>query len=328
MKPAFEIDISVGAQSALPAHGFLELVELSRTFHTKRNLRPPLGIYNVSVARVLHKVTTLCSKLEPYVQSFGPRDTKPDIGQTMNEDVIDYIELTLYAASEHIDDLKLIVDNFYPTDVESRKCKAHKKFNEDIKVLKSFIAKLTNHIKHAQHRIRLYGIGFTHGGSSGTLHGYFVESAEGGVVGPSSVFHAHGSNVFSITSLAWEVLCFLLQSSASLKIFLESKPLLNGPAKTSSEAFQKAVIAAARLPLYTFDDPHPFEKCTLKLAGDETSSVAMSSGIYGSIFNRWRDDPYPEFGSSAVAFSGDGVSRSFRIVSPSKVGLQHWQPPA
>ncbi|MBL8262639.1 MAG: hypothetical protein JNM58_09445 [Xanthomonadaceae bacterium] len=248
--------------------------------------------------------------------------------QMIDEDVIDYIELTLYASSEHIDDLKLIVDNFYATNVESRKCKAHKEFNDDIKELKVFIAKLTNHIKHAQHRIRLYGLGFTHGGHAGTLHGYFVESAEGGVVGPSSVFHGHGSNVFSITSLAWEVLCFLLHASASLRRFLETRQLLFGPIKSTGEAFQKAIVAAARLPLYTFDDPHPFERCTLNLKGDRESAAALSSGIYGSVSVPWANDPYPAFGSSAVAFSGDGVSLSFRVVAPSKVGLRHWQPPA
>ena len=43
----FAIDLTDKAQSSLEAHSLLQVIDNSATFHTKNDLRPALGIYNV-----------------------------------------------------------------------------------------------------------------------------------------------------------------------------------------------------------------------------------------------------------------------------------------
>ncbi|MFX5839510.1 hypothetical protein ABTE60_19570, partial [Acinetobacter baumannii] len=105
------------------------------------------------------------------------------------------------------------------------------------------------------------------------------ESTKDGVVGPSPIFHKTDRSIFSITSLAWEIIIFTLKSSRSLRNFLSTKKAIYGPAKTESDHLQKAIIAAARLPLYSLTEEHPLTSVTLNLAWDSCSREEASSKI-------------------------------------------------
>ncbi|MFX6645060.1 hypothetical protein ABTG96_19565, partial [Acinetobacter baumannii] len=91
-------------------------------------------------------------------------------------------------------------------EIECKRCKIYKELQKEIKDHKSFISSLTNNIKHSQHRIRLYRLAYRHGNNFGQFHGYIVESTKDGVVGPSPIFHKTDRSIFSITSLAWEII--------------------------------------------------------------------------------------------------------------------------
>lgn len=324
-KPAFLIDLAQNAQSGLDAQQLLETLDNSVTFHTSHHLRPALGIYNVSTHRVLEKVRQLCKRLELYMYA-GP-DSPTSNGQSeATQALIDYVELALYAAAEHVDDIEHIAKHFYRTERERKSCKAYKKLQEEIKQHKRFISALANHVKHSQHRIRLFYLEYRHAGHDGVFHGYIIESVTDGVVGPSPIFHSSDRSVFSITSLAWEIIVFVLNSSRSLRSFLSTKKRVEGPTKTHSPHLVKAIIAAARLPLYNLDDEHPFTTATLRLNWNDSSYQEASSLIYGSISNKWLQSKSIQFGNGGAAFAGDGITRTFKmLVSPSRVGLQHWQ---
>lgn len=211
-KPIFDVDLSETAQSSLAAHHLLCLTDPSQTFHLRRNLRPPLGIYNVSVDRICQKVMRFCGAMEALLPSNIGADPKSA------QELIDYIELSLYAAAEHIDDLKLIADNFYESDVARKRCRALRQFAEEIKSHKRFVSTFANLIKHSQSRVRLFSLSFSHGRNTGILHGYFVEGVNNGVVGTNSVFHDAHKSIFSVTSLAWEIICLLLRCSGEYVI--------------------------------------------------------------------------------------------------------------
>lgn len=141
---------------------------------------------------------------------------------------------------------------------------------------------------------------------------------EGGTVCPSSAFH-RSQDVFSITTLVWEIIAFLLGCSRDLSKFLHAAATqVSGQATVSSPAFSKAVVAAARLPIYTFGEEHPFSRVTLRITAGDGKTESLESGLYGSIKNGWSKSADAVFGRSTSRFEGDGVSRSFRFAQPKK----------
>lgn len=283
----------------------------------------PIGIYNVSIARVSDKVIRLCRRLEDYFRSTPTVDTGKEPDDLMTE-VIDYIELSLYAAAEHVDDVDSIASGFFRSTNLRDKNIAYRDLAKKMKGHKRLVAAAANAIKHQQSRIRLFSVDYCHGGKLGCLHGYFFEAVENGVVCPSSTFHQSHS-VFSITTLVWEILAFLLRSSRDLAEFLNrAAPQLDGVVRTDADIFRKAVAAAARLPLYTFGEEHPFVRQTLSITTDEMHEDLLSSGLYGSIRKGWLKGPAPTFGSFVTRFEGDGCSKDFRFSQPKSIGFQHW----
>jgi hypothetical protein len=158
-------------------------------------------------------------------------------------------------------------------------------------------------------------------GNEGCLHGYFIEGVEDGALCPSGAFHKD-QQVFSVTALVWEVLLFLLLCSRVLKEFLESVGnQIQGPINTTFEGFPNAVLAASRLPNYTFGEEHPFARSTLYLIRDTSSE---NPALYGSMLNGWDRNSDASFGQSTSRFEADGSTRSFIFAQPKTVALQHW----
>jgi len=324
MKPEFNIDISTDGKSSLEALQILSVLDLNEGYHTSNNLRPPLGIYNISISRICKKLIKCCNKLEEYFNSSNKVDALRRNDELCDE-VIDYLELALYAAAEHVDDVTLISKGFYTDNKKQKKSKQARQLEKTLKEHKSLISASINAIKHCQARIRLYSLEIQHGDNPHCLHGYFIEGVHDGVVGPNKIFHDNQRQVFSITSLMWEILCFVLNSSRQLKIFLED--ITNhepNEEQINDVDFTKAVIAAARLPLYSFDETHPFSNTRVIISSSDSNYDSLDSGIYGSISRRWTTSKKMDFFSDSCSYVGDGVTKSFGMVKPMAVKLQHW----
>lgn len=322
-KPLFEVDVSPDGPAPLAALVPLSLVDQSACHHTSMRLRMPLGIYNVSVSRASDKVIRLCRRLENYFNASVTVNPSREPDDLMIE-VIDYVELSLYAAAEHVDDVDSIASGFFRSTQLRDKHAAYRELSKKMKSHKRLVAAAANAIKHQQSRIRLFSADYNHAGRFGCLHGYFFEAVEDGVVCPSSTFHQnHG--VFSITTLVWEIIIFLLQSSRDLAEFLmRVAPQVGGPERSDSDIFRKAVIAGARLPLYTFGEEHPFSRTGLRITTSGMDEDVLSSGLYGSIREGWVNGPIPNFGGFVARFVGDGVTKQFRFPQPKLIGFQHW----
>ncbi|MDT7044062.1 hypothetical protein [Candidatus Nitronereus thalassa] len=324
MKQEFTIDISEGAKSALEALQILTDLDPNEGFHASNDLRPPLGIYNTSISRICDKLTKCCIKLEAYFKSSIKVDDLRRKDE-LREEVIDYLELALYAAAEHVDDVALIAKGFFPDKKKYKSSKPARQLENTVKKHKGLISASINAIKHHQARLRLYSLEILHGDTPHCLHGYFIEGVHDGVVGPNKIFHDNQRQVFSITSLMWEILCFVLNASRQLKTFLEvvttSKP--NESLKCNG-VFTKAVIAAARLPLYSFDEIHPFSETRVIVMCSDGKNSLLDSRIYGSITNKWTSSDKMAFFQNSCGYAGDGVTKSFRMVKPIAVRLQHW----
>lgn len=322
-KPFFDIDIATNAQSSLEAHPLLVLMTDEGCFHNANNLRMPLGIYNVSASRVCDKLIRLCQRLDIYFKASDTLEPLQTSDEVMQE-LIDYIELSLYAAAEHVDDIDSIASGFFKNSTLRDKHAAYRSLQKEIKKHKRFVSAAANAIKHQQSRIRMFSMEFAHGGSSGCLHGYFIEGVEAGVVCPSKTFH-QSQDVFSITTLIWEIVVFLLNCSRDLAQFLQVVSTQTaGPENSKFELFQKAVIAAARLPIYTFGEEHPFSRVTLHIRSSDNKTDSLQSCLYGSITNRWSKTADASFGRCASRFAGDGKTKNFRFAQPKSVAFHHW----
>lgn len=321
-KPRFHVDVT-GAVSALEAHPILTAISDEGCFHEQEGLRLPLGIYNISISRVTDKLTRLCRRVETYFNAPNTDDPQGDVREVLLE-IIDYVELSLYAAAEHVDDVKSICTGFFKHTSVRDKNQAYRAFDKAVKQHKHFVASAANAIKHQQSRIRLATIEFKDQVHVGALHGFFIEGVANGVVGPSSTFHK-SKQLFSLTSVAWEIVLFLLLVSRDLATFLRSVGVQReGPVRVGSEQFARAVVAAARLPIYDFGEAHPFSKATIQLTTSEPSMHLLESSLYGSIRSGWSMSSRPYFGQLKSQYEGDGKTTQFQLIQPESVSFQRW----
>lgn len=320
-KPQYVIDLRRGAQSCFPSHATLSLVEPSSTYHNLQGYRQPLGIYNISLIRILRRTENFCRKLEVLFSDFeqGHEEGRKEI----EDEISDYLELALYSAAEHVDEVKAIADGFFKRGRQQAKgSEEYRKLDNKISLYKKKISAYVNAIKHDQSRIRFCTSDLMIDGKHVRLYGYFVEGVSNGAVGPNPVFHGSG-NVFSITSLAWEIICFLLQCSSALNDFLlKVAKLANGPTKIESEKLKNAVLSAARLPIYSFDDSHPFDHLDLEILFDNHERDLLASHIYGSMLRPWGAVKTVINMGAKTQFVGDGVTDTFKFPTATKVSLK------
>lgn len=325
MKPELHVNLSSTAAGALPALDHLNTLIGERLYHEKWNVRHPLAIYNVSISRVCKKVSACATRLEGLVREADTIEKFNRLGK-QTEELIDYIELSLYSAVEHVDDVKSIALCFYRSEQVYNKSPQKKKLLKEMKVVRDRLAAITNALKHFQARIRLYVVQFKHVGRDMCLHGMFVESYDNGKIGPSPIIHNGIEKIISLPSFLWEVVIYIYQMSLLLKEFLNSTMPVkaNENALQNNDAFAKACIAVARLPNYSFDGVHPFERIKLVLHSDTDTDDLLVSDLYGSARSPWLKGTEHQIGGDRLQYEGDGVSRSFDFIHPSQIRLQHW----
>lgn len=316
--PTYEVIFGEGQDCGLAAIGVIKHVEQSQLFNNARRGRHPSGIYSVSISRVSEKVISFCQKLEPFLSSNFEDLDKID---RKHKEITDYAELAIYAAAEHVDDLMNIAQGFFPNE-KSRKKTGYVAFEESIKQSKRHVSMLANKIKHQQLRIRLSVTEYITPSRRGLLYGYVLEDVEDGVSGPNKEIHAN-HNVFSLTSLAWEILVFLFRASDALNIFLRDRGIQSERTDVEYSIFNDAISAAARLPLYAFEEDHIFDKFTINIKARKGDPV-FSSNLYGSIMLPWSACQKIRLGRVAMYTTTDGHTESFSLIAPKQVSLKYW----
>jgi hypothetical protein len=111
-KPEITMDLDSQGDSPIKAEPYLSRLKPNTSFHERLDCRHPLGIYNVSTSRILKKLTNCCNHLEEYLRA-APSVAQLHGTENTQEEVIDYLELCLYAAAEQVDDLELIGRCFF-----------------------------------------------------------------------------------------------------------------------------------------------------------------------------------------------------------------------
>jgi hypothetical protein len=320
-KPSIAVNVSVERDRSLPAYRTLaQFGDDLQFFHTKRGMRLPLGMYNMSVSRICARVSQYCQELEPLFQTSLMHS---DASNATREEIASALEAMIYAAAEHGDDVEKLSSGFFGSHDIAKQNAEFRKLANKVKKLRKLTTLIANKIKHEQARLSFYSMEFVHDGTPGTLHGFYVEGVNDGVIGPHKDVHSEVP-ILSLTTLAWEVLDFVSSSSMALDDFLTGfvKQDLQHENKQGPH-FAQAVMTAVRLPTYTFGEEHPFNRQTLRIFSDDGTKPPASS-LYGTLSNPWSKSDNMRFVSYATTSIGDGSSRSFALVQPKIVSLVHW----
>lgn len=308
----------------LTAIPYLQSAHSNATYKQIEGRRPPLGIYTVSVSRTLTKTIQLAKAIEQYFLQVKDASTHhKSSGIVM--DLLEKMEACIYAAAEHVDDFDAILKSFSLI--------GNVKQNQDLitvakqrqKSSRRLISHCVNAIKHNQSRLGVSVLEIKHGGNGFILPGVFIEAAIGDSIVPDPKLIKSGAPIISISSVVWDVLMFIGNSSAYLAAYLKAI----GISQIFSESeqgnyFADAVIAAARLPLYSFDEAHPFSKTRLFLLNSIQAEEKLDSKLYGSKTTPWSDSKLMAFGEMSISYKGDGITKTFGFPSPKTVSLRRW----
>lgn len=324
-KPEIVVDLDAQTHSPLKAEIYLSRLKPDTSFHEILDCRHPLGIYNVSTARIAKKLTACCARLEEFLLAVPSASTLLSHNDK-KEGLVDYIELCLYAAAEHVDDLEAIARCFFENDRLAATSPHTKELKSSMKPIRDRISGFTNAIKHSQSRIRICSVDFAQDNGAVCLHGFFIERFNNGTIGPSPIFHSN-ERLISVTSFLWSVLIYLFSMSGALCEFLLGMDVVenaSGVIVQQSPLLRPCVIALTRLPLYSFDDVHPFVKTRFIVNGGESARHEMDSNIYGSFMRRWSKTPSALSGQIVMGYEGDGTTKRFQMNFPLNINIQPW----
>lgn len=169
--------------------------------HAEHGLRPPGGIYNVSVARVLRAFDAILDQLDALGRIPESADGSLDSdGAALLAAQVELLE----AMVAYIDDGYQILKACHPPDPTNREAFAHKwlekarhpsvrGFKNAVSAYREAVAPIVNHIKHEHGRLSLVVF---HNGEQ-RIAGYFLQGVDrSGAVGPDARIHP-GDTAFS-----------------------------------------------------------------------------------------------------------------------------------
>src|SRR5437764_1217037 len=130
-KPLITIDLSVD-----PASDLLSILKVdpASTHQKLYDLRPPLGIYNLSCAQLAQRLSRCCSTLEDLL--LRHRTPSSFASDPESQTLSDYLLLTMYASAEHVDDLESVLLTFFETRKEFARSPVVRQFKKDLSLIR------------------------------------------------------------------------------------------------------------------------------------------------------------------------------------------------
>jgi hypothetical protein len=304
-------------KAVLSAGPRLQTLPDSVLFFKERNCRHPLGIYNVSIGRIVQRGLSFSELLWRFFCEVT--DLNTDYGNQRLVDIDNELERLTYALAEHIDDCESILKTCFRTDEDFSRSKSVREFKKAITPLRREFCFIANAIKHNQQRLRFVEIEFYFLNNKLLLLGFFLEKIVNGVVCADPHLIGGGKKVSSVVAYVWRCIIRLVLISIELEKALHNSKIAYQEAAYpwDDHEFQRFAIMFARLPAYMFEDQNPFTISPVTvLANDrEIARQALPSSLY---LPPSRCVP---LGPSQVSvkLSGDGVSKSFEFAHPAEI---------
>ncbi|WP_413709345.1 hypothetical protein [Rhizobium sp. Rhizsp82] len=234
---------------------------------------------------------------------------------------MDRIELVIYSAAEHCDDLDTICRTLFPTDTLCAKNANVRRLKEAMRPIRKTIASYANYMKHSHNRVRIFESELIFATRSVVFPGFFLESSDGNAIRPNPLFHGNGLPVVSLSTLIWTIFHFLIESSSVLAMAATAIiEIAEKPTEVGTTILDKLISQIMELPAYHFGECHLLQNCRLQFHVDESLEFEP---IRGSIALPWPEleTVGSQIGYWAYRYSGDGVTRAFSISLPRNLSL-------
>lgn len=309
MLEAIQLSWNKSEPSTLMALGIIESINENLLYNEARAGRLPSHVYNLSLRRVSARCRGYAERIHRLFDESNPyANDRPD-----EEGLVESLELMLYSAAEHVDDLDRVAASFYRDKKLKEKCQFFKKFDTEIKLHKRLISMLANRVKHEQVQIGISAIKYEIDGIPAWLHGYRFINIKDGVLLSDPIGHK-GRYMFSSTGLLWEVIVFLLVCSRSLFNFLKSHVRDCRNIQKGNDDFCDVVEAAMRLPFYEFDRDSAISLYALSWERTEVVGHANWKPLRGSYPVGW--------GRVKGQYVADGKIAYHSVYVPGKIQVQ------
>src|SRR5688572_14715093 len=222
-----EVDLRSDGSPILLAGRTLCRFDDSDLYFSKRGYRHPLGIYNVSISRIVDRANKFATELHSFFSRTKTlKDSHADGAMAAIEDKL---EMLVYAIAEHVDDCETILKTFFKTDHEFSKSRSVRRFKDAMKLVRRDTSVLANAIKHNHQRVRFFDSEFFFVGEEIVLLGFFLEKFVDGGLRPDPNFLGPGKKVASCVGFLWSSILNIVRSSRALE---EALLDLKAPATT------------------------------------------------------------------------------------------------
>lgn len=264
--------------------------------------RPPLGVYNVSIGQVTHRLERLLDVLDARLAGVGPTSANPEDGRVWEADLIERTDAFLDSVMEHHDDAKTILNTIGVSKA------TFNRFQADVRPHRDDVGKVVNKIKHEQGRLRFVQAEK----GDDVVMGYYVEAPfDGGTsLGPSELVHPpDGRTAFSYNRDVRFHVAEVVGISEALARAVATITATTGAASSAP------LPAPTRLPV--LERVAQLERTVFPDEGAKPWPSVIDVGPDGFEIERssTSEAPTPLLGPFQVYASmrGDGVTRTFRI---------------
>ena len=305
---------SDSAKGFLPdAYQYLSTAPSIPSVHKKAR-RPPIGVYNVSIERVVRSLSRVTDLLVSLItQCVIP---KQGDGLEWLKPVVDAHVEVLNAMQSHIDDCDEIAKAALGA-TSPWKTDGGRRYKALASEYRDRVNRIVNHIKHHLGRLRAFSF-YT---PSECFPGYYVEGVDQeGLVGPEPTVHKQGRGAFSFSRDIRLHFVWIYGLSTALGEVL-AKAVERSSCVPSTIVDDKKYFALAerieKIPAVFFPDegssPVP-EVCTHKSDRVSTLHVSYALDVRAPLI------PQTRHMRIATVWQGDGVTKNFRLPYPFREG--------
>lgn len=280
-------------------------------FNDAYKLRPPLGVYNISIETVISRMVRALDAFNEVDKDNpeAPQRTGTEIDYLRKNCLTTYQDL-IYAMFEHLEDCNGIIKSFFAPNTDYTKDPRVRRYSTELKWYRKRLGVAVNAIKHNQNRLRMLWFS----GPMAWSYGYFVEAVSpGGEVGPNPDVHAKGDTAISF--------CYDFRMNF-VQMYAVSKHLTNfvvavDPGvvpRTEGECLWACKIAKQIQGLRDFRFPNELNEPSPEVTiSDHNGGQLLKLGLNANIGVPISITNLPPPTRVGAAYHGDGVTRSFHL---------------